>query len=169
MKDFLKCDTFPHVVENTVTSSFGWNVSSLVRVLNLARSSSGVLSAGSRKMEWSSAIKRQMEFGSDSIWGASRDMPFRCNSMQPVGQALRHLLSREFDFPVVVMGRDTRSAGKELSSDLIRGCLKDPLDVIDLGVITIPGVAYFTNRQYFGLVIVVSASPNPATYVRWGW
>ncbi len=61
-----------------------------------------------------------------------------------------------------VVGRDTRASGAMLSAALAAGIASEGVDVIDLGVITTPGVAWVAaQRGVPGAVI--SASHNPYT------
>ncbi|MDO5038001.1 MAG: phosphoglucosamine mutase [Tissierellia bacterium] len=64
----------------------------------------------------------------------------------------------------VVLGRDTRISGPMLASALASGLAAMGLDVIDLGVIPTPGVAYLVRKYQADLGVVISASHNPYPY-----
>ena len=81
-----------------------------------------------------------------------------------MASALGRFLSARSDHPVVIVGRDTRSSGWSLAAVLQAGMLREGIDVIDLGVMTTPGVAYLTRCQAVDLGVVVSASHNPPEY-----
>jgi len=74
------------------------------------------------------------------------------------------------DFPpgtgdVVLIGRDTRASGTEISSALAEGFSRCGHPVVDVGVLPTPGVAFLSSRwPGVGLGVVVSASHNPAEY-----
>lgn len=64
--------------------------------------------------------------------------------------------------PVVFVGRDTRRSGDLLVSALAAGCMSAGADVVDLGVMPTPALAYLTRRHGASLGAVISASHNPA-------
>lgn len=64
--------------------------------------------------------------------------------------------------PVVFVGRDTRRSGDLLVSALAAGCMSAGAEVIDLGVVPTPALAYLTRRHGAGIGAVISASHNPA-------
>lgn len=64
----------------------------------------------------------------------------------------------------VLVGRDTRISGPMLGSALASGLTAMGLDVLDLGVIPTPGVAYLVREYGADLGVVISASHNPYTY-----
>ena len=64
--------------------------------------------------------------------------------------------------PVVFVGRDTRRSGDLLFSALAAGCMSAGADVVDLGVVPTPALAYLTRHYGANIGAVVSASHNPA-------
>lgn len=68
----------------------------------------------------------------------------------------------EADRPRVLVGRDTRISGRMLEYALISGLLSVGAEVLRLGVISTPGVAYLTQQQDATAGIMISASHNPA-------
>jgi len=64
--------------------------------------------------------------------------------------------------PIVFVGRDTRRSGDLLVSALAAGCMSAGADVVDLGVVPTPALAYLTRCHHASLGAVVSASHNPA-------
>ncbi|WP_392450360.1 phosphoglucosamine mutase [Staphylococcus massiliensis] len=63
--------------------------------------------------------------------------------------------------PQVLVGRDTRVSGEMLESALIAGLVSIGAEVMRLGVISTPGVAYLTKEMESELGIMISASHNP--------
>jgi phosphoglucosamine mutase len=63
--------------------------------------------------------------------------------------------------PTILIGRDTRKSGEMLQSALTAGLLASGSTVIDLGVITTPGVAFMVNKLNADAGVVISASHNP--------
>ena len=64
--------------------------------------------------------------------------------------------------PCVLVGRDTRISGQLLEHALIAGLLSVGIEVMQLGVIPTPGVAYLTRMQGAVAGVMISASHNPA-------
>jgi phosphoglucosamine mutase len=64
--------------------------------------------------------------------------------------------------PVAVIGRDSRSSGDFLEAAVVAGLASSGVDVLRLGVIPTPGVAYLTGALDADFGIVLSASHNPA-------
>lgn len=61
-----------------------------------------------------------------------------------------------------VVGRDTRRSGPMLAAALSAGICSAGGDVVDLGVITTPGVAFLTRHLKADFGVMISASHNPA-------
>ncbi|EFR31799.1 phosphoglucosamine mutase [Eremococcus coleocola] len=61
----------------------------------------------------------------------------------------------------VLVGRDTRISGQVLEAALTAGLLSVGIDVMQLGVISTPGVAYLTRTQGVTAGVMISASHNP--------
>lgn len=64
--------------------------------------------------------------------------------------------------PKVLVARDTRASGEMLASALTAGLLSVGIEVLNLGVITTPAVAYLIRVQSASAGIQISASHNPA-------
>lgn len=64
----------------------------------------------------------------------------------------------------VVVGRDTRISGDMLEAALISGLMSVGCDVITVGVLPTPGVAYLTRKYEADCGVVISASHNPMEY-----
>src|SRR5690625_5040821 len=71
-----------------------------------------------------------------------------------------YILTKDVKKPKVLIGRDTRISGVMLESALIAGLLSIGAEVMRLGVITTPGVAYLTRVNKADLGIMISASHN---------
>jgi phosphoglucosamine mutase len=64
--------------------------------------------------------------------------------------------------PVAVIGRDSRASGDFLEAAVVAGLTSSGVDVLRLGVIPTPGVAYLTGALNADFGVVLSASHNPA-------
>lgn len=101
-------------------------------------------------------------FGTDGIRGiANKDLTPELAFK--IGRAGAYVLSKGNNGKIVI-GKDTRKSGDMLEAALTAGICSVGLDVISLGVVPTPAVAYLT-RKYDALAgIVISASHNPAEY-----
>jgi phosphoglucosamine mutase len=63
--------------------------------------------------------------------------------------------------PKVIIGRDTRVSGHMLEGALVAGLLSIGVEVMRLGVISTPGVAYLTRVMNADAGVMISASHNP--------
>jgi phosphoglucosamine mutase len=64
--------------------------------------------------------------------------------------------------PLAVVGRDPRASGEFLEAAVVAGLAGGGIDVVRLGVIPTPGVAYLTAAMGAEFGVVLSASHNPA-------
>ena len=63
---------------------------------------------------------------------------------------------------MAVVGRDPRASGEFLEAAVVAGLASAGVDVLRLGVIPTPGVAYLTGALDAAFGVVISASHNPA-------
>jgi phosphoglucosamine mutase len=64
--------------------------------------------------------------------------------------------------PVAVVGRDPRASGEFLEAAVVAGLASSGVDVLRLGVLPTPGVAYLAGALAADFGVVISASHNPA-------
>ena len=64
--------------------------------------------------------------------------------------------------PVALIGRDPRASGEFLEAAVVAGLASSGVDVLRLGVLPTPGVAYLTGALDAAFGVVISASHNPA-------
>jgi len=64
----------------------------------------------------------------------------------------------------VLLGRDTRTSGKNLSESIAKGVVFGGGTIIDAGIMPTPTIAFTTKRQKADYGVVVSASHNPPEY-----
>ena len=64
--------------------------------------------------------------------------------------------------PLAVVGRDPRLSGEFLEAAVVAGLASAGVDVLRLGVLPTPGVAYLTGALRASFGVVISASHNPA-------
>jgi phosphoglucosamine mutase len=108
----------------------------------------------------STKTKRQY-FGTDGVRGHVGEPPLVPDFVIRLGYAAGMVLSRTASHPTFVIGRDTRQSGEMLQSALTTGLIASGATVVDLGVITTPGVAFMVRKMSAEAGIVISASHNP--------
>ncbi|GAH68014.1 unnamed protein product, partial [marine sediment metagenome] len=64
----------------------------------------------------------------------------------------------------IALGRDTRTSGEMIRDAVVAGLTAGGIDVIDLGVVSTPGVALMIKRLPADGGVVVTASHNPLPY-----
>jgi len=105
------------------------------------------------------AVSRQY-FGTDGIRGRVGVPPMTVDFIMKVGWAAGKVLSKE-GRGTVVIGKDTRISGYMFESALEAGLAAAGLDVMLLGPMPTPAIAYLTMAQRATAGIVISASHNP--------
>ena len=80
------------------------------------------------------------------------------------GTFLKETSAGENEKLSVCIGRDSRPSGEMLKSAVTEGLCKVGADVIDLGVVTTPGVGIMVRELGCSGGVVVTASHNPAQY-----
>ena len=100
-------------------------------------------------------------FGTDGVRGVA-NTELTCERAMQIGRAAAEVLSSGRRYlPTVLVGMDTRISSEMLSSALIAGLCSVGADVIDLGVIPTPAVAYLVGKYKAHAGIMISASHNP--------
>ena len=99
-------------------------------------------------------------FGTDGIRGVVNE------SLTPelayhLGRAAAYYFGREKAHPVFLIGRDTRRSGTMLEAALAAGICSVGGNVIHLGIVPTPAVAYLTKKHQYEAGIMISASHNP--------
>ena len=103
-------------------------------------------------------------FGTDGVRGiANRELTGKL--AMEIGQAAALTLTKGGRRrPIVVIGTDTRLSSDMLESALIAGLCSVGADVIRLGVIPTPAVAFLVGKYKADAGIMISASHNPAEF-----
>ena len=100
-------------------------------------------------------------FGTDGIRGTVGKSPITPDFALRLAHAVGRVLRRTQERPLVLIGKDTRISGYMLESALESGFNSAGVDVMLLGPLPTPGVAYLTRAQRASLGVVISASHNP--------
>lgn len=99
-------------------------------------------------------------FGTDGIRGTVGQSPITPDFVLRLAHAVGRVLKRSEARPLVLIGKDTRISGYMLESALESGFNSAGVDVMLLGPLPTPGVAYLTRAQRASLGVVISASHN---------
>ena len=100
-------------------------------------------------------------FGTDGIRGTVGHQPITPDFVLRLAHAVGRVLKQSEARPKVLIGKDTRISGYMLESALESGFNSAGVDVVLLGPLPTPGVAYLTRAQRASLGVVISASHNP--------
>lgn len=101
-------------------------------------------------------------FGTDGIRGVANEV-LTAELAFKLGQAVGHafLENDHNEKPFVIVGRDTRISGHMLENALAAGFLSVGVNVMKLGVVSTPAVAYLTKEMKANAGAMISASHNP--------
>jgi len=108
-------------------------------------------------------------FGTDGVRGTANIEPVTAETALKLGRAAAHVfknLEREArgrGKHMIVIGKDTRLSGYMLENAISSGILSMGVDVVFIGPLPTPGVAYVTSSLRADAGIVVTASHNPFT------
>lgn len=99
-------------------------------------------------------------FGTDGVRGVANteltpELAFK------LGRFGGYVLTKNSVKPKVLIGRDTRISGEMLEGALVAGLLSIGAEVMRLGIISTPGVAYLTKALSAEAGVMISASHNP--------
>src|SRR3954451_19964920 len=107
-------------------------------------------------------------FGTDGVRGIANVEPVTAETALKLGRAAAHIFTklnpREHTAgarPKIVIGKDTRLSGYMLENALVAGITSLGVDVLLIGPLPTPGVAYITRSLRADAGIVLSASHNP--------
>jgi phosphoglucosamine mutase len=108
-------------------------------------------------------------FGTDGVRGTANIEPVTAETALKLGRAAAHVfknLEREArgrGKHKIVIGKDTRLSGYMLENAISSGILSMGVDVLFIGPLPTPGVAYVTRSLRADAGIVITASHNPYT------
>ncbi len=106
-------------------------------------------------------------FGTDGVRGRANIEPVTAETALNLGRAAAHVfrnietVARGRERHKIVIGKDTRLSGYMLENAISSGILSMGVDVLFIGPIPTPGVAYVTRSLRADAGIVITASHNP--------
>ncbi|MDQ6988142.1 MAG: phosphoglucosamine mutase [Mariprofundaceae bacterium] len=102
-------------------------------------------------------------FGTDGVRGTVNEEPMTAEFALRLGRAAGFVLTRHLDHqPQILIGKDTRLSGYTIESGLCAGLTSQGMNVMLVGPIPTPAVAYLTRSLRADAGVVLSASHNPA-------
>ena len=103
-------------------------------------------------------------FGTDGVRGIANEELTPLMAMQ-LGQAGAYVLTKQTQHkPTIMVGCDTRISGDMLANALMAGACSVGANVVYVGVIPTPAIAYLTKKYRVDAGVVISASHNPVEF-----
>ncbi len=100
-------------------------------------------------------------FGTDGIRGVANQYPMTAEVALSLGRALAHVFKNGHRHRRILIGKDTRLSGYMLEMALASGICSMGADVLLLGPMPTPGIAFLTSAMRADAGVVISASHNP--------
>lgn len=103
-------------------------------------------------------------FGTDGARGIANS-ELTCELAMEIGRAAAMVLTKQTNKkPRVLIGMDTRASSEMLESAITAGLCSVGADVMLLGEIPTPAVAYLVKKYNYDAAVMISASHNPCEY-----
>jgi phosphoglucosamine mutase len=100
-------------------------------------------------------------FGTDGIRGVANIEPLTAETALAIGRATAHVCKRHHNRHRIVIGKDTRISGYMIENALTAGICSMGVDVLLVGPLPTPGIAFITHSMRADAGVVISASHNP--------
>ena len=106
-------------------------------------------------------MAKRKYFGTDGIRGTANGFPMTAEIAQRLGVAAGHYFNRGDHRHRVVIAKDTRLSGYMIENALTSGFLSAGVDVLLVGPMPTPAVAFLAKAMRADLGVMISASHNP--------
>jgi phosphoglucosamine mutase len=100
-------------------------------------------------------------FGTDGIRGTANEYPMTVDMVLQIGKAVARVFMNKEGRHRILIGRDTRLSGAMIESALAAGICSMGVDVLSVGVMPTPAIAFLTVDRKTDAGIMISASHNP--------
>jgi phosphoglucosamine mutase len=100
-------------------------------------------------------------FGTDGIRGVANIYPMTIEIAMQVGRAIAFIVKNKSKGHRIVIGKDTRQSCYMLENALAAGICSMGVDVLLVGPLPTPGIAFITTSMRADAGVVISASHNP--------
>ncbi len=104
--------------------------------------------------------KRRL-FGTDGVRGVANEEPMTSETALRLGRAIAHVFRSSPRRHKVLIGKDTRVSGYMLETAMASGVCSMGVDVLLVGPMPTPGIAFLTRSLRADAGVVISASHNP--------
>ena len=99
-------------------------------------------------------------FGTDGVRGVANQEPMTPETVVKLGRAAAHVFKAPGERRSIVIGKDTRLTGYMLETALTSGITSMGVDVLLVGPLPTPGIAFITRSLRADAGVVISASHN---------
>ncbi len=99
-------------------------------------------------------------FGTDGVRGIANTPPMTAETALSLGRAIAYMFKQEPRRHRIVIGKDTRLSGYMLEGAMMAGICSMGVDVLLVGPLPTPGIAYITSSMRADAGVVISASHN---------
>ncbi len=103
-------------------------------------------------------------FGTDGIRGIANIYPMTTDLAMKVGSSAAFIFKNKHRRPKIIIGKDTRLSGYMIETAITSGICSMGVDVLLVGPLPTPGIAYITSSMRADAGVVISASHNPYEY-----
>jgi|SRR3989338_2888654 len=100
-------------------------------------------------------------FGTDGVRGVANIYPMTAEIAMQLGRAIAYVFKKEPHRHKIVIGKDTRLSGYMLETAMASGICSMGVDVMLVGPLPTPGIAFITASMRADAGVVISASHNP--------
>jgi len=100
-------------------------------------------------------------FGTDGVRGVANVYPMTTELAMQIGRGTAYLFKGTHRRPKIVIGKDTRLSGYMLENAIASGICSMGVDVLLVGPLPTPGIAFITSSMRSDAGVVISASHNP--------
>ena len=104
--------------------------------------------------------KSKKLFGTDGVRGVANTEPMTSETALRLGRAMAHVFRRSPRRHKVLIGKDTRVSGYMLETAMSSGVCSMGVDVLLVGPMPTPGIAFLTRSLRADAGVVISASEN---------
>jgi len=106
-------------------------------------------------------VMKKKLFGTDGVRGVANIHPMTTEMAMQLGRAAGYVFKKENKRHRVVIGKDTRLSGYMIENALAAGICSMGVDVLQVGPLPTPGIAFITSSMRADAGVVISASHNP--------
>jgi phosphoglucosamine mutase len=100
-------------------------------------------------------------FGTDGVRGVANVHPMTGEMAMQIGRAIAHIFKNTGGRHRIVIGKDTRLSGYMLETALASGICSMGVDVLLVGPMPTPAIAFITHSMRADAGVMISASHNP--------